>query len=116
MKKLIKALQILSKYCKREYPTNCEHDLLYVDVDPKLVSKEDIDKLAVLDFFPGTDDWTSSGFISFKYGSCWMDSYNKINIPEISLVNLPAYKQKLSINKKIMKFIKNIFNKLKRMI
>lgn len=35
MKKLIEALQIFYKYSQVEYPTGCEHDTLYVYVDPK---------------------------------------------------------------------------------
>ncbi len=67
MKNLIEALQIFLKYGNPEYPTHCEHDELYVDIDPELVSEEDIKKLEELGFY--TDD-NKEGFYSFKYGSC----------------------------------------------
>lgn len=67
MKKLIEALTILSKYTDTEWPTHCEHDVLTVDVDPKIVSEEDKAKLYELSFFPTEDE---DGFMSYKYGSC----------------------------------------------
>ena len=66
MKQLIEALQIFLKYSKAEFPTGCEHDELYVYVDPSLVSDEDKTKLEELGFYP--NDYTDS-FISTKYGS-----------------------------------------------
>lgn len=68
MEDLIKALQILSKYTKTKYPTNCSHDLLFVDVDPKLVSEEDIKTLDTLGFFVSEE--IDDGFSSFRFGSC----------------------------------------------
>ncbi len=38
MEDLIKALQIFLKYGNKNYPTFCEYDILYVDVDPSVVS------------------------------------------------------------------------------
>lgn len=67
MDDLIKALTIFRKYGNPEHPTNCEHDVLFVAIDPKLVSKEDIEELDKLGFVPD-DDW--DGFSSFKFGSC----------------------------------------------
>ena len=68
MKELIKALQILSKYVEgysEKYPTHCEHDELYVIVNPEKVSDEDIAELDRLGFFPQDDC-----FVSYRYGSC----------------------------------------------
>ena len=67
MDDLIKALQILRKYGNPSHPTNCSHDLLYVDISPELVSEEDKKTLDDLGFF--VDD-ELEGFSSFKYGSC----------------------------------------------
>ena len=67
MEDLIKALQILSKYTETKYPTNCSHDVLFVNVDPELVSKEDIETLDALGFFVSEED---EGFSSFRFGSC----------------------------------------------
>jgi hypothetical protein len=62
---LIKALTILRKYANPPRPTNCEHDTLWVDVSPALVSAEDTVELDRLGFFPDSD-----GFMSFVFGSC----------------------------------------------
>jgi len=68
---LIKALQIFLKYGDPSSPTHCEHDQLYVDIDPTLVSDEDKVVLDALGFFPGNDgDGTEDGFMSFRFGSC----------------------------------------------
>ena len=45
MEDLIKALQIFLKYGNPEWPTHCEHDVMYVDIDYNLVSDEDKTKL-----------------------------------------------------------------------
>ena len=66
MEDLIKALQIFLKYGNKNYPTFCEHDTLYVDVDPSVVSDEDKKVLDELGFF--VDD-ENDCFASFKYGS-----------------------------------------------
>lgn len=50
MEDLIKALQIFLKYGNKNYPTFCEHDILYVDVDPSVVSDEDKKVLDELGF------------------------------------------------------------------
>lgn len=68
MEKLIEALQIFLKYGDPEYPTHCEHDTLYVDIDPEKVSEKDIKKLDKLGFFVDEED--PDGFTSFRYGSC----------------------------------------------
>ena len=72
MKDLIEALQILQKYLEpgsyaAKHPTNCSHDMLYVDVKPALVSVEDKAKLDALGFIE-SDDY--DGFISWRFGSC----------------------------------------------
>ena len=67
MKDLIEALTIFSEYTDTQWPTNCSHDVLWVDVDPSLVSKEDIKKLDELGFFADED---LEGFSSFRFGSC----------------------------------------------
>jgi len=67
MKKLIEALQIFLKYGNPDYPTHCEHDVLYIcGIEPKDVSNEDKEKLEELGFFP---DDEGEGFQSFLYGS-----------------------------------------------
>lgn len=71
MDDLIEALTILRKYGNPEWPTHCEHDVLTVDIDPSLVSKEDLAKLDELGFFPGDGgDCAEDCFQSFKFGSC----------------------------------------------
>ena len=34
MKELIEAFQIFLKYSEESYPTNCDHDIMRVNVDP----------------------------------------------------------------------------------
>ncbi|NDV63900.1 hypothetical protein [Bacteroides sp. 224] len=70
MENLIKALQILLKYGNPDYPTHCEHDVLYVDISPELVSEEDKKELEELGFYSGEDSDFEDGFYSYKYGSC----------------------------------------------
>jgi hypothetical protein len=66
MKKLIAALTIFAKYTDDEFPTHCEHDVLYVVVNPDDVSEEDIAALDILGFFPSDDGI----FMSYRFGSC----------------------------------------------
>ncbi len=67
MEDLIKALQILLKYGNPNYPTHCEHDVMYiVGIDPEDVSEEDIAELERLGFNYGGEN---DGFYSHKYGS-----------------------------------------------
>jgi len=67
MEQLIKALQIFLKYGNPDYPTHCEHDMLYIcGIDPADVSDEDKKELNRLGFFVSEED---SGFESFRYGS-----------------------------------------------
>lgn len=67
MDDLIEALVILRKYGNPPYPTHCEHDTLFVNIDPSPVSPEDLAKLDDLGFFPDDD---GVGFLSYKFGSC----------------------------------------------
>lgn len=67
MEDLIKALQIFSKYTEDKYPTHCQHDTLYVNVESDDVSESDIEELDRLGFFPDDDTGT---FYSFRFGSC----------------------------------------------
>lgn len=66
MENLIKALQIMLKYGNPVYPTYCEHDCLWVDCNPSLVSEEDKAELDTLGFFADEDD---NCFKSYKFGS-----------------------------------------------
>jgi hypothetical protein len=68
MDALIEALTILRKYANPQFPTHCEHDMMYVDVDPALVSPEDLARLRELYFAPDSDD--GSLFASSYFGSC----------------------------------------------
>lgn len=65
MEDLIKALQIFLKYGNPTYPTHCEHDVLFVAIDPCEVSEEDKQEIEKLSFCEA-----DGGFISYKYGSC----------------------------------------------
>lgn len=66
MRDLIEALQIFAKYTEARCPTNCSHDELHVDVDPSIVTSEDMARLDELGFFPNEYD----GFSSYRFGSC----------------------------------------------
>lgn len=70
MDDLIKALTILNKYLEgyeKNYPTSCEHDALYVQVDYTKISQEDLNELQILGFFPCED---LGNMMSYRYGSC----------------------------------------------
>ena len=66
MKDLIEALQIFAKYTDTHYPTGCEHDELFVFVDPAEVSDEDKRRLEELGFNPRE---RGECFYSFRFGS-----------------------------------------------
>lgn len=94
MEELIRALNIFSKYMKndyhREFPTHCEHDVLYVcGVDLERMDVDTVQKLIDLGFNPGStedtdyywdnftqEEWEirrenlTDCFHSYKYGSC----------------------------------------------
>ena len=67
MEDLIKALQIFLKYGNPQFPTHCEHDILYIMISPDDVSAEDLQELEKLHFRP---DEYGVGFSSTYYGSC----------------------------------------------
>lgn len=70
MENLIKALTIISKYLEgyhKDYPTSCEHDVLYVHVNYKKISQEDLIELDKLGFIPTED---LGNMMSYRYGSC----------------------------------------------
>ena len=66
MDDLIEALKIFRKYGNPEWPTHCEHDVMYISIDYDSVSDEDREKLAVLGFEEYEED---NKFMSFKFGS-----------------------------------------------
>ncbi len=66
MKDLILALTIFSKYTDVRNPTYCDHDTLYVCVNPDDVSDEDKVILETLGFFTSDEGC----FLSFRFGSC----------------------------------------------
>lgn len=67
MKDLVRAFQIFARYTDNEYPTSCEHDQLYVHVNPSQVSHKDISELENLGF---DIDYDLECFTSTKFGSC----------------------------------------------
>jgi hypothetical protein len=62
MNDLIEALTIMRKYSSPQFPTQCEHGVLYVMVDPLLVSPEDLTRLKELSFRQDEDSFYSSRF------------------------------------------------------
>lgn len=67
MDDLLTALMIFSKYGNPTSPTHCEHDILYVCIDPADVLEEDIDDLKKLGFVP--DPEFGDMFSSNRFGS-----------------------------------------------
>lgn len=67
MNDLITALTIFLKYGDPRRPTHCEHDVLQVMIDPKIVSEEDKKELDKLGFCPYDED--AETFCSFRFGS-----------------------------------------------
>lgn len=69
MKKLIEALTIFAKYKDLEWPTHCEHDVLYImGVTLDEVSEEDQKRLKELGFL-WSDSTDMGGWMSFHFGS-----------------------------------------------
>jgi hypothetical protein len=66
MEDLIRALQIFAKYDNPAFPTSCEHDVLYVHIDPALVSDDDKCDLTVYGF---DIDHPLGNFYSTRFGS-----------------------------------------------
>lgn len=65
MKDLIEALSIFLKYDNPKHPTHCEHDYLYVNINPSLVSEEDTKRLEELGFIIDTE-YDGEGFGSYR--------------------------------------------------
>lgn len=94
MEELIRALTILSHYMRddyyKEFPTQCEHDVLYVcGIKLSQMDVASVNRLIELGFTPGSpydtnydwdnftqEDWEqrwpflTDCFHSYKYGSC----------------------------------------------
>ncbi len=71
MDELIEALTIARKYMSEseaKYPTGCEHDVLWLNVDVDKISAADLERLEQLSFFP-SEEYAGS-LISFTFGSC----------------------------------------------
>lgn len=66
MNDLIEAFTIFAKYTNAAHPTHCEHDVLYVIVDPENVSTEDRARLKALGFAAQERD---RNFQSTRFGS-----------------------------------------------
>jgi hypothetical protein len=67
MEDLIEALQIFLKYGNPDYPTTCEHDIMYIcGINSNDVSDDDKIKLEELGFEIDND---FNQFYSDKYGS-----------------------------------------------
>ena len=70
MKNLIEALSIMLKYGDVQFPTHCEHDVMYVfpAVRYEDFSADDLARLHELGFEYNSDG--DEGFMSYLYGSC----------------------------------------------
>ena len=66
MENLIKALQIFLKYGNPKWPTHCEHDVMYVNINYNLVTIDDKILLRDLGFVHNIEDNT---FKSYVFGS-----------------------------------------------
>lgn len=69
MEDLVKAFYIFNKYSNDRNPTHCEHDYLFVNVHPDIVSDEDKAELDKLGFIIDCE-YGGNGFGSFRFGSC----------------------------------------------
>lgn len=56
------AFKIFGKYTDQDFPTCCEHDILYVCVDPQGVSFDDLERLENLGFVAVADNFESHRF------------------------------------------------------
>lgn len=67
---LIEALTILAKYDngETEYPTHCEHDVLYVQLSEPVTDTSDRARLEELGFVPGVDSGREV-WMSYRFGS-----------------------------------------------
>lgn len=66
---LIRALTIFRTYGEVRRPTHCEHDVMYVCVEPGSITDEDLERLEELGFTPSHEDGMEDCFKSFRYGS-----------------------------------------------
>lgn len=66
MNDLLEAFTIFAKYTSSRHPTCCEHDVLYVLVDPAKVTPDDLARLEALGFVAHEGD---SNFQSVRFGS-----------------------------------------------
>jgi len=67
MENLIAALQIFLKYGNHQFPTHCEHDVMWIiGIEPKMVSEEDTVELKRLGF---SIDQSDDCFKSYYFGS-----------------------------------------------
>lgn len=70
MKELIEALTIFLKYKNLQWPTHCEHDVLYIlQVTEEEVSEEDKKRLSELGFVFSDTHHGEPCWLSFRYGS-----------------------------------------------
>lgn len=67
MDELIQALMIFRKYGNPDRPTHCEHDTMYISIDPADVSEQDLAELDRLGFSPDSDN--DEVFSSYRFGS-----------------------------------------------
>lgn len=64
---LAEVMTIAAKYLKEDdFPTHCEHDVIWLCVDPSEVSDEDRSRIEELGFFACEDE---DCFKSYKFGS-----------------------------------------------
>lgn len=63
---LIEAISIFTKYSEEDFPTSCEHDIMYIHVDPEIVSEKDKKRLEELHFNVSED---LNCFTSTRFGS-----------------------------------------------
>ena len=66
MRDLLEAFTLFAKYTDDAHPTCCEHDVLYVLVDPAQVAAEDRARLEALSFVAQESD---RNFYSSRFGS-----------------------------------------------
>lgn len=66
MKDILEAFQIFAKYSDDNYPTGCEHDIMYVYVNPEIISLPDTERLEELGFSVNENDGC---FVSYRFGS-----------------------------------------------
>ena len=63
---LIEALKIFKKYSNKEYPIQCEANIMYILIDPSIVSEKDKLKLQGRGFLPYS---AGPAFYSVYFGS-----------------------------------------------